>query len=60
MILVADASALIQAKRMGLVPRVKPLIDLIAASPVYIGKNLMQIVLELAGESAEQGSANSI
>jgi predicted nucleic acid-binding protein len=57
---IGSLGVLLQAKRMGLVPRVKPLIDLIAASPVYIGKNLMQIVLELAGEPAEQGSANSI
>lgn len=45
----------LQAKRAGFIPCVAPLIAQIAAGPVFIGKSLVQPVLELAGESAERG-----
>ena len=41
---------LLQAKRLGLISQVEPLLAEIAASPVFIGAGLIQTVLELAGE----------
>ena len=52
---VGSLGVLLQAKRAGLIARVAPLIEKIAASPVFMGEGLIQTVLELAGESAERG-----
>ena len=52
---IGSLGVLLQAKRLGLAPLIKPMIEQIAASPVYMGAGLIQIVLELAGESAVQG-----
>jgi len=48
---VGSLGVLLLAKRAGLIPRVAPLIEQIAASPVFMGKGLIQTVLELAGEN---------
>ncbi len=37
-------------------PRIAPLLEQIAASPVFISENLMQTVLELAEERTARGS----
>jgi predicted nucleic acid-binding protein len=50
---IGSLGVLLQAKRLGLVPLIKPMIEQIAASPVYMGAGLIQIVLELAGESEQ-------
>jgi len=41
---------LLQAKRAGLIPCVAPLLEKIAASPVFMSEHLISIVLELANE----------
>jgi predicted nucleic acid-binding protein len=51
---IGSLGVLLQAKRMGFVPQVKPLVEQIASSPIYMGADLIQMVLELAGESAER------
>jgi predicted nucleic acid-binding protein len=52
---VGSLGVLLQAKRAGLIPLVAPLIEQIAASPIFISENLMQTVLELAGETVGRG-----
>ena len=52
---VGSLGLLLQAKRLGLIPCVAPLIKKIAASPIFISDGLMQMVLELAGESRDNG-----
>lgn len=47
---IGSLGVLLQAKHAGLIPHVKPLINKIAASPVFLGAELIQTVLELAGE----------
>jgi len=47
---IGSPGVLLQAKRVGLIPAVAPLLRLIAASPVFIGVDLLQTVLDLAGE----------
>ena len=49
---VGSLGVLLQAKRIGLIYRVAPLIEQIVASPVFMCESLMQIILELAGETA--------
>lgn len=49
--IVGSLGVLLQAKKTGLIPRVTPLIALIAASPVFMSDCLIQTVLELAGEA---------
>ncbi len=49
---VGSLGVLLQAKRAGLIPCIAPLIDQISESPIYMSENLIQIVLDLAGESA--------
>jgi predicted nucleic acid-binding protein len=53
---VGSLGVLLQAKRVGLIPLVAPLIAQIAASPVFIGESLIRTVMELAGENTGQGS----
>lgn len=48
---IGSLGVLLQAKHLGLISHVEPLITKIAASPVFIGAALIQTVLELAGES---------
>lgn len=48
---IGSLSVLLQAKRVGLISCVAPLILQIAASPVFVGEQLIQTVLELAGEA---------
>lgn len=48
---VGSLGVLLLAKRAGLIPRVAPLIEQIAASPVFMSAGLIQTVLELAGEN---------
>lgn len=48
---VGSLGVLLLAKRAGLIPRVAPLIEQIAASPVFMGAELIHVVLELAGEN---------
>lgn len=52
---VGSLGVLLQAKRIGLIPRVAPLLEQIAASSVFMSENLIQAVLELAGETGERG-----
>lgn len=50
---IGSLGVLLQAKRMGLIPAVAPLLRQIEASPVFMGKELIQTVLDLAGEAPE-------
>jgi uncharacterized protein len=47
---IGSLGVLLQAKRAGLIPLVKPLLRQIASSPVFVGAELIQTVLDLAGE----------
>ena len=47
---IGSLGVLLQAKRIGLIPLIAPLLEQIAASPVFISDSLIQTVLELAGE----------
>lgn len=47
---IGSLGVLLQAKRMGLVDRIGPLIENMIDSPVFISESLMTTVLELAGE----------
>ena len=51
---VGSLGVLLQAKRMGLIPRVAPLIEQIVASSVFMSEILIQTVLELAGENTQR------
>jgi len=51
---VGSLGVLLQAKRIGLIPRVAPLIEQIAASPVFMSESLIQTVFELAGETPQR------
>ena len=48
--IIGSLGVLLQAKRVGLILAVAPLLQQIAASPVFIGADLVTVVLELAGE----------
>lgn len=52
---VGSLGVLLQAKRIGLIPRVAPLIKQISTSSVYMSENLILAVLELADETGERG-----
>jgi len=52
---VGSLGVLLQAKRAGLIPCVAPLIEQIAAGPVFMSERLMQTALELADEAGERG-----
>ena len=52
---VGSLGLLLQAKRAGLVTRVAPLIEQIAAGPIFMSERLISTVLDLAGEDAGQG-----
>jgi predicted nucleic acid-binding protein len=47
---IGSLGVLLQAKRVGLISAVAPLLSQIVKSPVYLNKELVRIVLELAGE----------
>lgn len=47
---IGSLGVLLSAKKRGLISAVKPKIDQIAESDVYIGQTLRQIVLDIAGE----------
>ena len=47
---IGSLGVLLSAKKRGLISAVKPKIDQIAESDVYIGQTLRQIVLDMAGE----------
>ena len=47
---VGSLGVLLQAKRAGLIPVIAPLLNQIAASPVFMAAGLLQTVLDLAGE----------
>ena len=47
---IGSLGVLLQAKRVGLILALAPLLQQIAVSPVFIGADLMKAVLELAGE----------
>lgn len=47
---IGSLGVLLQAKRKGLIQLVAPLLAQIAASPVFVSEQLIQSVLELAGE----------
>jgi len=47
---IGSLGVLLQAKRMGLVQHIGPLIGNIIDSPVFISESLVTTVLELAGE----------
>jgi len=51
---IGSLGVLLQAKRMGLVNHIRPLIENIIDSPVFISENLVTTVLELAGELVQQ------
>ena len=48
---VGSLGVLLHAKRAGLIASIAPLLAQIDASPVFISRNLLETVLELAGES---------
>jgi predicted nucleic acid-binding protein len=48
--IIGSLGVLLQAKRSGLIPEVAPLLREISASPVFISAELLQTVLDLAGE----------
>ncbi|NEX17764.1 MAG: DUF3368 domain-containing protein [Halochromatium sp.] len=48
---IGSLGVLLQAKRVGLVASIAPLLAQIEASPVFVSRNLLENVLELAGES---------
>lgn len=48
---IGSLGVLLQAKRLGLIPLIAPLLEQISASPVFIGADLIRTVLELAGEA---------
>ena len=48
---ISSLGVLLQAKRLGLIPLIAPLLEQISASPVFIGADLIRTVLELAGEA---------
>lgn len=48
---VGSLGVLLQAKRAGLIVSIAPLLAQLDASPVFISRNLLETVLELAGES---------
>ena len=52
---VGSLGVLLQAKRIGLIPRVAPLIKQISASSIFMSENLIDVVLELADETGEPG-----
>ncbi len=52
---VGSLGVLLQAKRIGLIPRVAPLIEQISASSIFMSESLIQTFLELAGETAVRG-----
>lgn len=52
---VGSLGVLLQAKHAGLISQVKPLLEQIASSFIYMSESLIQIVLELAGESVQGG-----
>jgi predicted nucleic acid-binding protein len=47
---IGSLGVLLLAKRTGFIPAIAPLLKQIAASPVFIGAELLQTVLDLAGE----------
>lgn len=51
---IGSLGVLLHAKRSGLIPHLAPLIQQIAASPVFMSEQLVQTVLELAGETGPQ------
>jgi len=48
---IGSLGVLLQAKRLGLIPLIAPLLEQISASPVFMGADLIRTVLELAGEA---------
>lgn len=52
---VGSLGVLLQAKRIGLITRIAPLIEQIAASPVFMSESLIQTVLTLASETTQRG-----
>ena len=50
---VGSMGVLLQAKKVGLIAAVAPLLELLNDSPVFIGRELHATVLELAGESVQ-------
>ena len=52
---VGSLGVLLQAKRAGMISRIAPLIEQIAASPVFMSESLIQTVLDLADESEAHG-----
>jgi predicted nucleic acid-binding protein len=48
---VGSLGVLLQAKRAGLISEVEPLITKITAGPVFMSAELIQMVMELAGEN---------
>jgi len=55
---VGSLGILLQAKRIGLIPCIAPLIEQITASPVFMNESLIQTVLELAGETTQRDQAS--
>lgn len=51
---IGSLGVLLQAKRAGLIPSVAPLLERIASGSIFLSENLMQTVLELAGETVER------
>jgi predicted nucleic acid-binding protein len=48
---IGSLGVLLQAKRVGLIPAVAPLLNQITCSPLFISSNLIALTLELAGEA---------
>lgn len=48
---IGSLGVLLQAKRVGLITQIAPLLSQIAASPVFMSLSLIETVLDLAGES---------
>lgn len=50
---IGSLGVLLQAKRVGLIPSVAPLLAQISASPIFMNADLIKMVLDLADESGE-------
>jgi predicted nucleic acid-binding protein len=50
---IGSLGVLLQAKRVGLIPAVAPLLCQIAKSPIFLNRELLKIVLDLAGEDLD-------
>lgn len=51
---IGSLGVLLQAKRVGLISAVAPKLNLIMRSPIFLNKDLLKTVMDLAGENVDQ------